>query len=296
MEAFSDGVFAIAITLLVLEISIPAASQGDLLGAVLARWPSYLAYLVSFASVGAIWLAHNAVTEHLESADGTFLRLNLLVLLLVSFLPFPTKLLAENLSTEDAEWVAVTVYGLNLLLAAVAVSALWQCAHRAGLVVASATDEDIRFLTRRLAPGLVGYLAIIALGILLPFVAVIGYLVIALFFLVPVRSLRVARKAIESQWSATRRQPELAARAGRAGEAAVERHQRGVQRLRQGHVPRVVRGQVLAQLPDAFRVRLVGEQLYRQLAEVDVRQRGTVGGQVPGERGAPQDVGDLDGH
>ena len=251
---------------------------------------------MSFASVGAIWLAHNAVTEHLESADGTFLRLNLLVLLLVSFLPFPTKLLAENLSTEDAEWVAVTVYGLNLLLAAVAVSALWQCAHRAGLVVASATDEDIRFLTRRLAPGLVGYLAIIALGILLPFVAVIGYLVIALFFLVPVRSLRVARKAIESQWSATRRQPELAARAGRAGEAAVERHQRGVQRLRQGHVPRVVRGQVLAQLPDAFGVRLVGEQLYRQLdrgRRAPARHCRRTG---PRRAGAPQDVGDLDGH
>ena len=72
MEAFSDGVFAIAITLLVLEIAVPAGSSGDLLAAVIDEWPAYLAYLVSFATIGAIWLAHTAVTEHLESATRRF--------------------------------------------------------------------------------------------------------------------------------------------------------------------------------------------------------------------------------
>jgi len=125
LEAFSDGVFAIAITLLVLEISVPLGSQEHLLGAILDEWPSYLAYLVSFATIGAVWLAHSAITEHLEGADPTFLRLNLLLLFCVSFIPFPTRLLAENFGSEEAVRVAVTVYGINLLLASLATSALW---------------------------------------------------------------------------------------------------------------------------------------------------------------------------
>ena len=91
MEAFSDGVFAIAITILVLEIAIPAGSEGNLLQAVIDQWPSYLAYFVSFATIGAIWVGHTVVTEMLDHADGTFLRLNLLLLLVVAFLPFPTR-------------------------------------------------------------------------------------------------------------------------------------------------------------------------------------------------------------
>ena len=96
MEAFSDGVFAIAITLLVLEIAIPPGFEGHLLRGVLSQWPSYLAYIVSFATIGAIWLGHNTITHYMHSANTTFLRLNLALLLLVSFLPFPTKLLAKT--------------------------------------------------------------------------------------------------------------------------------------------------------------------------------------------------------
>ena len=77
MEAFSDGVFAIAITLLVLELSIPPGSEEHFLRAVLDQWPSYLAYVVSFATIGAIWLGHNSITHYLHSANTTFLRLNL---------------------------------------------------------------------------------------------------------------------------------------------------------------------------------------------------------------------------
>jgi uncharacterized membrane protein len=115
MEAFSDGVFAIAITLLVLEIAIPSGFEGHLLRGVLSQWPSYLAYIVSFATIGAIWLGHNTITHYMHSANTTFLRLNLALLLLVSFLPFPTKLLAENLGSRDDEKVAATIYGVALL-------------------------------------------------------------------------------------------------------------------------------------------------------------------------------------
>jgi uncharacterized membrane protein len=76
---------------------------------------SYLGYIVSFATVGAIWLSHNSITHYLHSASTTFLRLNLALLLVVSFLPFPTKLLAENLRSRDGERVAATIYGVTLL-------------------------------------------------------------------------------------------------------------------------------------------------------------------------------------
>ncbi|WP_406300824.1 TMEM175 family protein [Embleya sp. NBC_00888] len=93
--AFSDGVFAIAITLLVLDIAVPPGSADDLAHAVFEQWSSYLGYVVSFATIGAVWLAHSAITEYLEYANIWLMRLNLLLLLAVSFLPFPTKLLSE---------------------------------------------------------------------------------------------------------------------------------------------------------------------------------------------------------
>jgi uncharacterized membrane protein len=195
LEAFSDAVFAIAITLLVLEIAVPAGTADDLLTAFLAQWPSYLAYLVSFATIGSIWLAHNAITDQLDGVDATFLRLNLALLLFVSFLPFPTRLLAEHLDTEAAERVAVTIYGLNLLLCSATLAGLWTWAGRAGLRRAEVDDDEARYLARRLTPGLGGYVVILAVGLLAPRVAVIGYLAIAVFFLVPVGEIRGARGA-----------------------------------------------------------------------------------------------------
>jgi two-component sensor histidine kinase len=94
LEAFSDGVFAIAITLLVLELSIE--SSGTALERVLAAWRLYLAYIVSFLTIGAAWLAHTGITKRLVKVDAILLRLNLLLLLLISFLPFPTRLRVER--------------------------------------------------------------------------------------------------------------------------------------------------------------------------------------------------------
>jgi uncharacterized membrane protein len=79
----------------VLEIGIPNGSENNLLRAPVAEWPSYMAYLVSFATIGAVWFGHTVITEYLDHANSTFIRLNLLLLLAVSFLPFPTRLVAE---------------------------------------------------------------------------------------------------------------------------------------------------------------------------------------------------------
>jgi Endosomal/lysosomal potassium channel TMEM175 len=88
MEAFSDGVFAIAITLLVLDVAVHP--PGTPLEQVLHAWPAYMAYVVSFLTIGAGWLVHTALTDRLAQSDSIFLRLNLLLLLVVAFLPFPT--------------------------------------------------------------------------------------------------------------------------------------------------------------------------------------------------------------
>ena len=90
LEAFSDGVFAIAVTLLVLDIGVSGGAGKHLLRSVGELWPSYLAYVASFSTIGAAWLGHNAITEYLDRADAAFVRLNLLLLLIISFLPFPT--------------------------------------------------------------------------------------------------------------------------------------------------------------------------------------------------------------
>jgi TMEM175 potassium channel family protein len=168
MEVFSDGVFAIAITLLVLQIGVPSGSENDLLRALVAEWPSYMAYLVSFATIGAVWFGHTVITEYPHHANSTFIRLNLLLLLVVSFLPFPTRLLAEYTREAEAERVAATVYGINLLLALILVSVLWRYAIRAQLVRPDLADEDVKTLTNRLPPTLGVYVVMIIVGLFVP--------------------------------------------------------------------------------------------------------------------------------
>lgn len=124
MEAFSDGVVAIAITLLVLELTPPALESGSVWRALLEQWPEYLAYLVSFASIGAAWVAHAAVTDHIAEVDAVFFRLNLLLLFFVSVLPFPTGMIGAYLHDADAERVAITIYGVNLLAISATMSVL----------------------------------------------------------------------------------------------------------------------------------------------------------------------------
>jgi len=203
MEAFSDGVFAIAITLLVLDLEVPGDTGEGLLRGLLEQWPSYLAYVVSFATVGAVWLGHLAVTGFLHHADVWLLRLNLLLLLLVAALSFPTRLLAGGIASEGDARVATVTYGIVLLAVAGALSTLWRYAVRQGLVHPDARDADVRRLTRALRPGLAGYVAMILLGLVLPLVAVLGYLVVAVAYLVPLRAIRPAQGNLSGRGRST---------------------------------------------------------------------------------------------
>jgi uncharacterized membrane protein len=195
LEAFSDGVFAVAITLLVLEISVPAGSEDDLLDAVFDQWQSYLAYVVSFSTIGVLWLAHSAITEYLRRTNARLVRLNLLLLMVVAFLPFPTRLLAEYLGETDAARVGATIYGLTLLALVALLSALWRYAVSADLLRPDAENEEIRTLSNKLTPGLGGYVVMIVVGLFLPTVATLGYLALAILLIVPFGLSKRARAA-----------------------------------------------------------------------------------------------------
>ena len=200
MEAFSDGIFAIASTLLVLDLAIPAASLPDVGQRLLDQWPIYLAYLVSFATIGQAWLGHSVITEYLDRADSILLRLNLVLLLFVSVLPYPTHMLAEYFSSDNAERVAVTVYGLNLLAINGFISVLWHYAVAEHLVRRDNSEADARSLTSKLDPSLVSYAVVIGIGLLQPKVAVALYLAIALFVIIPFRAvIRLIRRAVAAR-------------------------------------------------------------------------------------------------
>ena len=155
MEAFSDGVFSIAATLLVLDIAIHP--PGTALEQVLHAWPFYLAYLISFLTIGAGWLAHTQLTDGLTRADPLLLRINLLVLLVVAFLPFPTKLVADALHSNSSERVFVTLYGLTLLVIRILSFALDAYARREHLYTPPEAGEEQQDAPLELLPVLGGY-------------------------------------------------------------------------------------------------------------------------------------------
>jgi uncharacterized membrane protein len=180
IEAFSDGVFAIAITLLVLEISVPESDFEDLWKGIADQWPSYLGYATSFLTIGGLWLIHHGIFRRLASADAMVMRLNILLLMLVSFLPFPTKLVAEAIDLTSAERAAVIFYGLVLLSISVVIGALWRYVadHRHRLQP-DVTDEDVSAMTLLTAPSMGFYVVVVLLASAAPTVAAFGYLAIA---------------------------------------------------------------------------------------------------------------------
>jgi uncharacterized membrane protein len=155
IEAFSDGVFAIAITLLVLEIHVPEDPENGLGQALLDQWPAYASYVVSFFIIGIIWVNHRAVFDHLQRVDRPLLFLNLLLLLWVALLPWPTNLIATYMEHGGAdERVAAVVYSGTMAAMGVSFGALWTYASRHGrLLGETLSPSEIRRLTRRFTLG-----------------------------------------------------------------------------------------------------------------------------------------------
>jgi uncharacterized membrane protein len=188
MEAFSDGVFAIAITLLILEISVPESAFEDLWSGIAHEWPSYLAYVTSFLTIGGIWAAHHGIFRRLAYANQRLMLLNLLLLMAVSFLPFPTKLMAEAIHDEGAARTAVIFYGGTLLVISLLLSALWGSVTLDRHVLKpEVSDNEVKAIALVTAPSIGFYAAMIALAVVAPRVAIFGYLVIAIIALLRMR-------------------------------------------------------------------------------------------------------------
>ena len=122
VEAFSDGVFAIAITLLVLDLRV--SGEGPLLHQLLAAWPHYFAYVVSFLTIGIMWMNHHTILAHVKRVNRPLLVLNLLLLMGIVAIPFPTTLVAEHLTDADGK-VATVTYGLVMIVISAGFAALW---------------------------------------------------------------------------------------------------------------------------------------------------------------------------
>jgi uncharacterized membrane protein len=200
MEGFSDGVYGFAATLLVLDLAL--RPPGSPLAQVLHAWPGYLAYLVSFLTIGVSWLLHTALTDQLARVDSLFLRLNLLVLLVVVFLPFPTGLIADALRHDDVSGgrVYVTMYGLTLLAISLLGRALDAYARYEHLYSPAAEGEELHRTQRKFLPVVTGYVIAILIGLLLPVAAVALYFGLAVYLVVPFReAARVLRRRHSSR-------------------------------------------------------------------------------------------------
>ncbi|BDI29177.1 DUF1211 domain-containing membrane protein [Capsulimonas corticalis] len=150
IEAFSDGVFAIAITLLILELRVPEDSAGhhfDLAASLRSLWPSYFAYILSFVIVGIYWANHHFVFKLYKRTNHVFNLLNVFFLMCVSFLPFPTSVLAKHMQNAADERTAVAFYTFGLLLPALSWMLMWLYA-----------SKGYRLIDKRLTPSFVNYM------------------------------------------------------------------------------------------------------------------------------------------
>jgi uncharacterized membrane protein len=153
LETFSDGVFAIAVTLLILDVNL---EPGSVAHAYLHAWPEYLAYAISFLTIGIMWVNHHTVFQQIGRVDRTFLVINVVFLMVVAFVPFPTRVLAAHLQ-HDARAAAV-VYGLTMTVMACMYSAVWfYAATGRRLIADEAEQRTVSGISRSYLPGIPAY-------------------------------------------------------------------------------------------------------------------------------------------
>ena len=189
LEAFSDGVFAIAITLLVLEIRVPASedlvSNQRLVSALGALWPSYLGYVISFVTIGIMWANHHNLFRLVASVSHGVVVANLLLLLGIGFVPFPTALLAGTLATPS-QGVGVIFYAGTFVGIAFAFNLLWyQVRHGPEVLCSDADSRAIDAITRSYRLGPPGYLIALLGALISPAFGVVLLIVLAGLYLLP---------------------------------------------------------------------------------------------------------------
>ena len=191
IEAFSDGVFAIAITLLIIEIGVPHVTGDESLSDKLGDlWPSYGAYVLSFVMIGIYWANHHALFRLFVRADHYFLMLNVFFLMAIAFLPFPTAVLGEYLDNSEQRHTAVKLYSLGLLLPALGWLLVWLYANAQGLVDETLAPNYVRFLSAQYLLSNVLYASALMLSFIDEWVALAIVVGLTLLYLLPPRRPR----------------------------------------------------------------------------------------------------------
>lgn len=185
LETFADGVFAIAATLLILNVDAQVTGHGSALGGeLLHAWPSYLAYGISFFTIGIIWVNHHTTLNQVAAADRVFLFLNVGFLMCVAFIPFPTRLVAQHLR-ESGATSAAAAYGLTLLVTALFFNAVWfYAAGRRRLLRPDADPKVVSGVSRSYIPGPAMYLTGTLVALASADAALIIFALITVFYVV----------------------------------------------------------------------------------------------------------------
>ena len=185
-EAFSDGVLAVAITLLALDLHVPSAS-GSLGHQLAIRWPNYVAYVVSFLTIGIIWINHHAMFRRLTAVDHTVLSLNLVLLMMICVLPFTTALMAQYLKASQGDHLAAVVYAGSFLAMSLAFFSLqWHVlTAKQHLLQDYITPEVRQAILRRNAAGLLPYAIATVGAIATPYLTLAICAVMAGFYALP---------------------------------------------------------------------------------------------------------------
>src|SRR5579875_3418504 len=166
--ALSDGVFAIALTLLVLDLHEPTVSHG-VLGVVLRQWPAYLSYALSFLIIGIIWAQHHLMFRFIQRTDHVFILINVIFLMWVAVVPYPTGLLARYLDNPTERQTAIAIYTGVFALGGVLANLWWLYASRGDRLLRDKVDRaEVRKLTWNYAVGPVFYMLAFALSFVSP--------------------------------------------------------------------------------------------------------------------------------
>jgi uncharacterized membrane protein len=186
LETFADGVFAIAATLLILNVDAQVRNGTPDLGhRLLEIWPSYIAYAVSFVTIGIIWSNHHTVMGQLDKVNRTFLMLNVFLLLCVAFLPFPTRLVAENLRNRSELEPAALAYGATMVAMSICYLSLWLYAITGRRLLREDSDpRTVSGITKSYLPGAPTYLAATLVALVSPLASVAFFGAIALFYVI----------------------------------------------------------------------------------------------------------------
>jgi uncharacterized membrane protein len=182
VEAFSDGVFAIAITLLILAVGIEQAlAEGDLGHQLLDLWPAYLAYGASFLTIGIMWVNHHSVFRLFARVDRPLLLLNILLLMLIAFVPFPTRVVADHAQSAGDRKAAALLYGSTMTITAILFFCLWFYGSR-HVLRPDADRREVTGITRSYLPGAPTYATATLLALVSSVASLVLFGVIALFY------------------------------------------------------------------------------------------------------------------